>query len=68
MTKVFIGGSRAITRLHPEVAKRLRNIIDGKLMVLVGDANGADKAVQARVGGGPTRRSEVHASATVPGS
>ena len=46
MTKVFIGGSRAITRLHPEVTQRLRNIVDGGLTVLVGDANGADKAVQ----------------------
>lgn len=46
MTKVFIGGSRSITRLQPEVAQRLRNIIDGELSVLVGDANGVDKAVQ----------------------
>jgi hypothetical protein len=46
MKTVFVGGSRAITRLHSDVAQRLRNIVDGELTVLVGDANGADKAVQ----------------------
>ena len=46
MMKVFIGGSRGITRLNPEVRKRLDEIIRKQLFVLVGDANGADKAVQ----------------------
>ena len=43
---VFIGGSRGITRLPSEVQQRLLNIVDGRLDVLVGDANGVDKAVQ----------------------
>jgi hypothetical protein len=46
MTKVFIGGSRRISRLGPEVRQRLDRIIERRLAVLVGDANGADKAVQ----------------------
>ena len=46
MTKVFIGGSRRITTLAPEVRRRLDQIIEKRLSVLVGDANGADKAVQ----------------------
>jgi hypothetical protein len=46
MTKVFIGGSRRVTTLTPEVRRRLDQIIENKLLVLVGDANGADKAVQ----------------------
>jgi hypothetical protein len=46
MIKVFIGGSRGIRRLGPEVRKRLDEIIRKQLFVLVGDANGADKAVQ----------------------
>lgn len=46
MTKVFIGGSRRITRLNAEVRQRLDRIIEKRLPVLVGDANGADKAVQ----------------------
>lgn len=68
MTKVFIGGSRAITRLHPEVAKRLRNMIDGKLMLLVGDANGADKAVQRFLAEHepPYERVEVFCSGSKP--
>ncbi len=46
MTKVFIGGSRGVTRLNAEVRQRLDRIIDKGLYVLIGDANGADKAVQ----------------------
>ena len=46
MTKVFIGGSRRLSRLNKDVQRRVDNIIDKGLTVLVGDANGADKAVQ----------------------
>ena len=46
MTKVFIGGSRRATRLNAQIQKRIDNIIKGGFSVLVGDANGADKAVQ----------------------
>src|SRR5713226_6117416 len=44
--KVFIGGSRSLSRLPREVLGRLDKIIERGLIVLVGDANGADKAVQ----------------------
>ncbi len=47
MTKVFIGGSRRISRLNVAVRRRIDNIIEKGLPVLIGDANGADKAVQA---------------------
>jgi hypothetical protein len=46
MTKVFIGGSRRITRLDTDVKQRIDRIIEKRLPVIVGDANGADKAVQ----------------------
>jgi adenine-specific DNA-methyltransferase len=46
MTKVFIGGSRRISRLSADVKQRIDRIIAKRLPVLVGDANGADKAVQ----------------------
>jgi hypothetical protein len=46
MIKVFIGGSRRVTRLNAQVRQRLDRIIDKGLYVLIGDANGADKAVQ----------------------
>lgn len=46
MTKVFIGGSRQISRLDEDVRRRLDSIIEKHFAVIVGDANGADKAVQ----------------------
>jgi hypothetical protein len=46
MSKVFIGGSRRLSRLNTDVKSRLDNIVNNGLTVLVGDANGADRAVQ----------------------
>jgi len=46
MSKVFIGGSRRISRLDAEVRERLDRILAQEMPVLIGDANGADKAVQ----------------------
>ena len=46
MSKVFVGGSRRIIRLHPEVALRLDQMLASNASILVGDANGADKSVQ----------------------
>lgn len=43
---VFIAGSRKISRLPEEVRKRINNMIDKGFQILVGDANGADRAVQ----------------------
>jgi len=47
MTKVFIAGSRQITRLPAEVKNRVDTMIDKGFQILVGDANGADRAVQS---------------------
>lgn len=44
--KVFIAGSRRLSRLNPEVRQRLDNIADKDLRVIIGDANGVDKSVQ----------------------
>ena len=46
MTKVFIGGSRRISSISADVRRRIDNIIEKQLSVLIGDANGVDKAVQ----------------------
>ena len=43
---VFVAGSRQISRLPAEVTSRLDTMIEKGLQILVGDANGADKAVQ----------------------
>jgi hypothetical protein len=45
-TKVFIAGSRRLARLNAEVRRRIDNIVEKGFTVIVGDANGVDKAVQ----------------------
>ncbi|HBY20223.1 MAG: hypothetical protein A2Y24_00210 [Clostridiales bacterium GWE2_32_10] len=44
--KVFIAGARAISNLNDDIKNRLRTIYIKKITVLIGDANGVDKAVQ----------------------
>lgn len=46
MTRVFIAGSRNISRLNDKIRNRVDNILGKEFMVLVGDATGADKAIQ----------------------
>ena len=46
MTKVFIAGSRRLSRLSGDVKRRIDTIIEKGFTIVVGDANGADKAVQ----------------------
>lgn len=46
MNTIFIGGSREVTKLPADVVARLEEIIKKGHHVIVGDANGADKAVQ----------------------
>lgn len=46
MTKIFIAGSRRLSRLNSDVKNRIDTMIDKGFTILVGDANGADKAVQ----------------------
>jgi len=46
MKTVFIGGSRQISRLSSDVRDRLDNMVGQNLQILIGDANGADRAVQ----------------------
>jgi hypothetical protein len=43
---VFIAGSRQLSRLAAEVKSRIDTMITKGFRILVGDANGADKAVQ----------------------
>lgn len=46
MSTIFIGGSRHVSRLPSLAKERLNNVIGSGFDVIVGDANGADKAVQ----------------------
>lgn len=43
---VFIAGSRSLSRLNSEVKNRIDSIIRKGFTVILGDANGIDKAVQ----------------------
>lgn len=44
---VFLSGSRRLGRLNDKIRERLDNILAKHLRVVVGDANGADKAFQS---------------------
>lgn len=46
MTTVFLSGSRRLSRLNVAVRSRVDNMIRQNFFVVVGDANGADKAFQ----------------------
>jgi hypothetical protein len=46
MMPVFIGGSRAVSRLCPIIREKLDDLIGRNCQIFVGDANGVDKAVQ----------------------
>lgn len=45
--KVFIGGSRKISKINQQIKNRIENIINKNFIVLVGDANGVDKSIQS---------------------
>jgi hypothetical protein len=59
MNRVFIGGSRHASSLSPEVKSRLDRIMDRQYSIIVGDAIGADKAVQSYLQGKGYRDVEV---------
>lgn len=46
MSVIFLSGSRRISRLNDAVRARLRNMIENEQEIVVGDASGADKAMQ----------------------
>lgn len=47
MTVVFLSGSRRISRLNDKIRFRLQNIMKQNFQIFIGDANGADKAMQS---------------------
>lgn len=49
MKTVFVGGSRKLSRLNEQIRSKLAEITERGLHVLVGDANGADRAIQAQL-------------------
>jgi hypothetical protein len=49
--KVFIGGSRAVSKLNAAIRGLVDDLINRGCTILIGDANGADKAVQQYLAG-----------------
>jgi len=47
MTTVFLSGSRRLSRISDEIRERLDNMVSNGLSIVIGDANGADKAMQS---------------------
>ena len=66
MTRVFIGGSRRISRLSDALRGRIDRIVEKDIPVLIGDANGADKAVQRYLRERAHERVEVFSSDAIP--
>ncbi len=46
MSTIFVGGSRHIATIPADVARRIENIMERRHDVIIGDAPGADAAVQ----------------------
>lgn len=46
MKKVFFGGSRRLGKLNKGIRERADNIMSNGYLILLGDANGADRAMQ----------------------
>ncbi|HEY0151443.1 MAG TPA: hypothetical protein VGB92_05560 [Longimicrobium sp.] len=49
MTRVFLGGSRKVSRLNESIRARLGEIVRRNLQIVIGDANGADRAMQRQL-------------------
>lgn len=60
--KVFIAGPRSISSLDVEVKNRLSSIMEEGLTILIGDANGIDRAVQKYLNEKQYRNVIVYAS------
>lgn len=66
MTCVVLGGSRHISKLTDEVQARLGRIVQQGFRVVVGDANGADKAFQKYLADQAYEQVEVFCSGSSP--
>jgi hypothetical protein len=62
MTTVFLAGSRNLSRLADAVKDRLNNIMSQQFRIVIGDANGADKALQQHLASARYRDVVVHCS------
>lgn len=63
MDAVFLGGSRRIARLNDGIRSKINDLIDRGLWFFVGDANGADRALQQHLADRGYERVVVYAVA-----
>jgi len=61
MEAVFLGGSRRIARLNESIRSKLDELLDRGLWIFVGDANGADRALQQHLANRAYERVIVYA-------
>ena len=66
MTCVVLGGSRHLSKLNDEIRQRLERIVRQQFRVVVGDANGADKAFQRYLADQAYMNVEVFCSGATP--
>lgn len=66
MNTIFVGGSRHVSHLPELAVERLDNILNQGDAVIVGDAAGADKAVQTRLRNAQYGKVTVFCSGDVP--
>lgn len=66
MTKVFIAGSMNIKHLDPQVKERIDNIVASDFEVTVGDADGADTAIQWHLFNLGKSKTTVFCSGSIP--
>lgn len=66
MTTIFISGSISIKKLDDEVINRLKNIMNRKCKVIIGDANGVDSMIQNIMSKENYKNVEVYCSGKYP--
>jgi adenine-specific DNA-methyltransferase len=66
VSTIFIGGSRHISHLSEGAKERINNVMDKNHDIVVGDANGADKAVQKFLHEAGYRKVAVYCSGDRP--
>jgi hypothetical protein len=49
MKRVFLGGSRRVSRLNAAIRAKLDEIVQRQMRIIIGDANGADRAMQRQL-------------------
>jgi adenine-specific DNA-methyltransferase len=66
VSTIFIGGSRHVSHLSEGAKERINNVMDKNHDIVVGDANGADKAVQKFLHEAGYRKVTVYCSGDRP--